>query len=212
MKYILQDKRNMVWFGFQLALYVLSFLEPKDLLRAAQTCRYWRILAEDNLLWREKCREEGITSKEQSTSPILPQASVSRVRRKSSSGSQASSVFSCLSSSSATSGGGGGADSPVKSQWKAIYMRQYQIEQNWRHGSVRPHKVCWRVRLLWLGTPRQFTVTLVRKTNIASPVSVWCVRFSTALLYFTSVDPEGTRRSCDNLLGVLGQQNRERFR
>lgn len=38
---------------------MLSFLEPKDLLQAAQTCRYWRILAEDNLLWREKCREEG---------------------------------------------------------------------------------------------------------------------------------------------------------
>lgn len=46
----------------QLALYVLSFLEPKDLLQAAQTCRYWRILAEDNLLWREKCREEGESS------------------------------------------------------------------------------------------------------------------------------------------------------
>ncbi|NP_001089186.1 F-box and WD repeat domain containing 7 L homeolog [Xenopus laevis] len=44
----------------ELALYVLSFLDPKDLLQAAQTCRYWRILAEDNLLWREKCREDGI--------------------------------------------------------------------------------------------------------------------------------------------------------
>uniref|UniRef100_A0A671M5L9 F-box and WD repeat domain containing 7 n=1 Tax=Sinocyclocheilus anshuiensis TaxID=1608454 RepID=A0A671M5L9_9TELE len=44
----------------ELALHVLSFLEPKDLLQAAQTCRYWRILAEDNLLWREKCKEEGI--------------------------------------------------------------------------------------------------------------------------------------------------------
>lgn len=43
----------------QLALYVLNFLAPRDLLQAAQTCRYWRILAEDNLLWREKCREEG---------------------------------------------------------------------------------------------------------------------------------------------------------
>ncbi|XP_042684346.1 F-box/WD repeat-containing protein 7 isoform X3 [Centrocercus urophasianus] len=42
----------------ELALYVLSFLEPRDLLQAAQTCRYWRILAEDNLLWREKCKEE----------------------------------------------------------------------------------------------------------------------------------------------------------
>lgn len=44
----------------ELALYVLSFLEPKDLLRAAQTCRNWRFLANDNLLWREKCRAVGI--------------------------------------------------------------------------------------------------------------------------------------------------------
>ncbi|XP_061619794.1 F-box/WD repeat-containing protein 7-like isoform X2 [Phyllopteryx taeniolatus] len=45
----------------ELALYVLNFLAPRDLLQAAQTCRYWRILAEDNLLWREKCREEGVS-------------------------------------------------------------------------------------------------------------------------------------------------------
>nr|XP_046185065.1 F-box/WD repeat-containing protein 7-like isoform X1 [Oncorhynchus gorbuscha] len=44
----------------ELALYVLMFLEPRDLMHAAQTCSYWRILAEDNLLWRDKCREEGI--------------------------------------------------------------------------------------------------------------------------------------------------------
>ncbi|XP_077088522.1 F-box/WD repeat-containing protein 7 isoform X1 [Siphateles boraxobius] len=44
----------------ELALHVLSFLEPKDLLQAAQTCLNWRMLAEDNLLWREKCKEEGI--------------------------------------------------------------------------------------------------------------------------------------------------------
>ncbi|KAK3862746.1 hypothetical protein Pcinc_031420 [Petrolisthes cinctipes] len=44
----------------ELALYVLSFLPPKDLLRAAQTCKYWNILAADNLLWREKCHEAGI--------------------------------------------------------------------------------------------------------------------------------------------------------
>eukprot|EP00111_Clytia_hemisphaerica_P004411 TCONS_00012615-protein len=41
----------------ELALYVLSFLEPKDLSNAARTCRYWRILGEDNLLWKEKCHE-----------------------------------------------------------------------------------------------------------------------------------------------------------
>lgn len=44
----------------ELALSVLSFLEPRDLLKAAQTCRSWRFLAEDNLLWKEKCREAGI--------------------------------------------------------------------------------------------------------------------------------------------------------
>ncbi|XP_046873545.1 F-box/WD repeat-containing protein 7-like [Hypomesus transpacificus] len=44
----------------ELALYVLSFLDPRALVQAAQTCRCWRQLAEDNLLWREKCREEGI--------------------------------------------------------------------------------------------------------------------------------------------------------
>ena len=33
----------------ELALYVLSFLEPKHLCKAAMTCRYWRVLAEDRL-------------------------------------------------------------------------------------------------------------------------------------------------------------------
>ena len=47
-------------FPKELALYVLSYLPAKDLLRAAQTCTYWRILCEDNLLWREKCRESGL--------------------------------------------------------------------------------------------------------------------------------------------------------
>ncbi|KAJ6216347.1 hypothetical protein RDWZM_007504 [Blomia tropicalis] len=44
----------------ELSLYVLSFLDPCDILNAAKTCRYWRILCEDNILWREKCREEGL--------------------------------------------------------------------------------------------------------------------------------------------------------
>lgn len=44
----------------ELALNVLSFLEPKDLLRAAQACRSWRILADDNFLWKDKCRKAGI--------------------------------------------------------------------------------------------------------------------------------------------------------
>lgn len=46
----------------ELALHVLAYLEPKDLLRAAQTCRSWRFLADDNLLWKEKCKSAGIIS------------------------------------------------------------------------------------------------------------------------------------------------------
>ncbi|KAJ6634289.1 F-box/WD repeat-containing protein 7 [Pseudolycoriella hygida] len=44
----------------ELALYVLSYLEPKVLLRAAQTCRSWRFLCDDNLLWKEKCKKAAI--------------------------------------------------------------------------------------------------------------------------------------------------------
>lgn len=44
----------------ELALQVLSYLEPTDLLRAAQTCRNWRFLCDDNLLWKDKCKEGNI--------------------------------------------------------------------------------------------------------------------------------------------------------
>lgn len=47
-------------FPRELALSVLRLLEPSDLLRAAQTCRSWRFLADDNLLWKEKCKQVGI--------------------------------------------------------------------------------------------------------------------------------------------------------
>lgn len=53
----------------ELALQVLSFLEPKDLLRAAQTCRSWRFLADDNLLWKEKCKVAGIIMETTSDKP-----------------------------------------------------------------------------------------------------------------------------------------------
>ena len=104
---------NQVLWTFQLALYVLSFLEPRSLLRAAQTCRYWRVLAEDNLLWREKCREESIDEN-------LVYGS-NRLRRRSSS----------------------------RCPWKSLYMRQHQIEQNWRTSELRGPKVCVRCSKLF---------------------------------------------------------------
>ncbi|XP_020807543.1 F-box/WD repeat-containing protein 7 [Drosophila serrata] len=53
----------------ELALFVLSYLEPKDLLRAAQTCRSWRFLCDDNLLWKEKCRKAQILSEPRTDRP-----------------------------------------------------------------------------------------------------------------------------------------------
>ncbi|KAI8500021.1 F-box/WD repeat-containing protein 7 [Branchiostoma belcheri] len=91
----------------ELALYVLSFLDPKDLLQAAQTCKYWQTLAEDTLLWREKCREAGIDK---------PHYGGKTPRRRSPS-------------------------TVVRNPWKGAYLRQQQIDFNWRAGEVRTPKV-----------------------------------------------------------------------
>jgi F-box/WD-40 domain protein 7 len=53
----------------ELALHVLAYLDPKDLLRAAQTCRSWRFLADDNLLWKDKCKGAGIISESHPEKP-----------------------------------------------------------------------------------------------------------------------------------------------
>lgn len=66
LKYLMEQIRPQFQRDFisllpkELALYVLSFLEPKHLLVAAQTCRTWNMLCEDCVLWREKCNECGI--------------------------------------------------------------------------------------------------------------------------------------------------------
>lgn len=97
----------------ELALYVLSFLEPRDLLRAAQTCHYWRILAEDNLLWREKCREAGLEDVQE----VLG-------RRVATSTSSPSSP-----------------NSPGPIPWKLAFMRHHYVEMNWRCKAIREPKV-----------------------------------------------------------------------
>lgn len=53
----------------ELALQVLSYLAPKDLLRAAQTCKSWRALCDDNLLWKEKCKQLNISIESSTNRP-----------------------------------------------------------------------------------------------------------------------------------------------
>lgn len=126
----------------QLALYVLSFLEPRDLLRAAQTCRYWRVLAEDNLLWREKCREEGKT-------PCpwrCGRAAAPRCRCAG--GTRPVCCWAPAASPPA------GIEEPLNlrkrrllspgfmySPWKFAFMRQHKIDMNWRSGELKAPKV-----------------------------------------------------------------------
>jgi len=143
----------------QLALYVLSFLEPRDLLRAAQTCRYWRVLAEDNLLWREKCREEGkdLSSTWHTVAGICS--------------GTAHSCHCCAPSLLLLSWGReqpdycqelcvrllvlpAGIEEPLNlrkrrllspgfmySPWKFAFMRQHKIDMNWRSGELKAPKV-----------------------------------------------------------------------
>lgn len=45
----------------ELSIYVLQLLEPNDLLNAARTCKAWKTLCDDTLLWKEKCRQYEIS-------------------------------------------------------------------------------------------------------------------------------------------------------
>ncbi|ODN04155.1 F-box/WD repeat-containing protein 7, partial [Orchesella cincta] len=103
----------------ELALYVLSFLDPRDLLRAAQTCKYWRILADDNLLWREKCKEAGIG---------YFSAMSNRVHRRN------------RNSTNAHTPTASNSDVP-NTRWKAAFMKQHYVEMNWKRKDTRDHKV-----------------------------------------------------------------------
>ena len=105
---------NDRFISLQLALYVLSFLEARDLLVAAQTCRYWRILAEDDLMWKEKCQEEGISERR------FTKVSRSSLKNKKNN------------------------NLGIGSSWKVAFLRQVRIEANWRTGNKKPSKVSFK--------------------------------------------------------------------
>ncbi|RZF47122.1 hypothetical protein LSTR_LSTR005200 [Laodelphax striatellus] len=153
----------------ELALYVLSYLEPRDLLRAAQTCRSWRFLAEDNLLWREKCREAGV---DRGCDATATGAASKRVPKRHS-----------ISAVSAPAAGAGRGGSP----WKAAFMRHHTIEMNWRQRPVRPpklestaHEVSLNILAPGLdGTPPTLGgLTGLARVNLVPPLGAiggtWC--------------------------------------
>ncbi|XP_014216537.1 F-box/WD repeat-containing protein 7 [Copidosoma floridanum] len=118
----------------ELALSVLSFLEPRDLLRAAQTCRSWRFLADDNLLWKEKCKAAGIDSLR--GVPRRPRT----IRSKVAKALKAKSSANC-DGAGGDLGSSGSSMIHTTSRWKRAYMRQHNIKMNWRSRPIRPPKV-----------------------------------------------------------------------
>lgn len=51
---------------------VLSLLSAEDLLHAAQVSQVWRTMAEDVMLWREKCEEAAIAQDQLPPAPPIP--------------------------------------------------------------------------------------------------------------------------------------------
>lgn len=113
----------------QLALYVLSFVEPKDLLQAAQTCRYWRILCDDSLLWKEKCREAGI-------GPFSAMAQRIHSRR----GRGGAQNLVMLGTSRLCPGASDSNCISSCEPWKSAYLRQHNVEMNWRFQPIKPQR------------------------------------------------------------------------
>lgn len=99
---------------YEIALYIMSFLTPKDLCQAAQTCRSWRIVCEDNRLWREKCKEEGLLSDEQTLETLFKTRIANRNVK------QEKFVRETVVSS------------VPKSEWKRAYLKHIDIIRNWR--------------------------------------------------------------------------------
>lgn len=100
---------------YEVALYILSFLSPKDLCQAAQVCRSWRTVCEDNYLWREKCKEEGLLKDEQTCEVLFKPRIINR------NNSQDKIVKEIISLSRSS-----------KSEFKAAYLKHLDILRNWR--------------------------------------------------------------------------------
>uniref|UniRef100_A0A183BYI6 F-box domain-containing protein n=1 Tax=Globodera pallida TaxID=36090 RepID=A0A183BYI6_GLOPA len=92
----------------ELSLKIINYLSPSDLaLSASGVSRFWRSLAEDKLLWAEKCRQFSISEM------FPPNQRFTPPKRSFAS---------------------------ERSRWKAIYLRNLRISNNWR--LRRPTAVC----------------------------------------------------------------------
>jgi len=96
----------------ELSLYIMSLLQPRDLFVAAKTCKFWREICNDDMLWKKACIKRDIT--EPHVHPITTGdfhgALLGRTRMRS---------HQLLGR---------------RKSWKGAFMRQMKIEHNWKFG------------------------------------------------------------------------------
>ncbi|CAK5022757.1 unnamed protein product [Meloidogyne enterolobii] len=144
-------------FILKLSFKILSYLSPKDLVLSASISRTWRHLAEDHILWMKKCLQYNI---KEIFPPNLarrenwalfsaglvdsPQESPHYFDGDSSFSSKISSSFcKSLFQSPSSSLHFSQLNLPScleRSKWKAIYLRNQHISNNWRFR--RPNAIC----------------------------------------------------------------------
>ncbi|VDD81033.1 unnamed protein product [Mesocestoides corti] len=105
---------------YEIAIKILSYLGPKDLLQCAQVSRVWHAVSEDPLLWKHICQQLNIPRcfpKEMHH--LSPRLEFSTNHSEvSPPGSR--NIYIC--------------------GWKEAFMREIHLECNWRHGSLNPPK------------------------------------------------------------------------
>uniref|UniRef100_A0A914HKE5 F-box domain-containing protein n=1 Tax=Globodera rostochiensis TaxID=31243 RepID=A0A914HKE5_GLORO len=131
----------------ELSLKIINYLSPSDLaLSASGVSRFWRSLAEDKLLWAEKCRQNSISemfppnicfaenwSSNDPGTENCSKFTVNDLRHQNGRSLLKSVAFPPARSNSLPT-------CFERSRWKAIYLRNLRISNNWR--LRRPTAVC----------------------------------------------------------------------
>lgn len=133
---------------------ILKYLDSKSLCRAAQVCKKWNQMADNDAVWRRLC-EQHIEKKCTKCGWGLPllikrPRSASPPPSSSSKSSSASTTTQASYSSSASSSTSEQNTSPASDHchppaskkrktipWKSVYSERYTVESNWRNGRFK---------------------------------------------------------------------------
>uniref|UniRef100_F1KUI7 F-box/WD repeat-containing protein 7 n=1 Tax=Ascaris suum TaxID=6253 RepID=F1KUI7_ASCSU len=126
----------------EIALHVMGFLSAADIARISLTCRYWRTLAEDSRLWKEKCREINVTEMEKPSerrsgawAETACTSGIEIVGYHAAPNDRYSFVHGCHPHAHRHCCDVDDGPKNVclaRSKWKAMYLRHQRVQANWR--------------------------------------------------------------------------------